>query len=385
MKRIAWALVLLFAAPHAWAASKITVGQLEDLLHSLQQSKKTDAEVADKLKDVELTEELTTKRTDNLVSALPGKLSIEQIYVLEARSAVLAPPAVDLPNSAAPDAAAQKTLLDKAVSYVNNLYVQQPHLTATKTTLRFQDNTEAVSSASSFRSGTSADEVRMNDNQATPFVHYINATEAPVEIQNGAEMVSRAKDSTRWGANAMIVLKGQGPVLSTVLREAQTAGKMNWLRWETVSGRTTAVFAYSVDQNTSRYAVKYCCFPDIDRYGETKDGLNWMSYMQASTNWKDFTATVPYHGEIFVDQRTGIVLRLITEAEFKASDLVHLENQRIDYGPVTVGGKPMVLPIKAVINTEVSANGDATAGRFVTRRTLFSVSYKDYQLAGAAH
>jgi hypothetical protein len=320
-----------------------------------------------------------------LVSALPGKLSIEQIYVLEARSAVLAPPAVDLPNSAAPDAAAQKTLLDKAVSYVNNLYVQQPHLTATKTTLRFQDNTEAVSSASSFRSGTSADEARMNDNQATPFVHYINATEAPVEMQNGAEMVSRAKDSTRWGANAMIVLKGQGPVLSTVLREAQAAGKMNWLRWETVSGRTTAVFAYSVDQNTSRYAVKYCCFPDIDDFGVMIFGDRELGNMQAATNWKDFTATVPYHGEIFVDQRTGIVLRLITEAEFKASDLVHLENQRIDYGPVTVGGKPMVLPIKAVINTEVSANGDATAGRFVTRRTLFSVSYKDYQLAGAAH
>jgi len=38
--------MLLTAAAPAWAAKKITVGQLEDLLRSLQQAKKTDAEVA---------------------------------------------------------------------------------------------------------------------------------------------------------------------------------------------------------------------------------------------------------------------------------------------------------------------------------------------------
>jgi hypothetical protein len=48
-----------------------------------------------------------------------------------------------------------------------------------------------------------------------------------------------------------------------------------------------------------------------------------------------------------------------------------------------VGGKSMVLPIKTVINTEVVPNGDSGQGKYLTRDTLFTIEYKDYQLAGA--
>ena len=61
---------------------------------------------------------------------------------------------------------------------------------------------------------------------------------------------------------------------------------------------------------------------------------------------------------------------------------MHQVDERIDYGPVTVGGKMMVLPIKTIINTEVVPNGDSgAAGRFSIRRTLFTSEYKDYQPA----
>ncbi|MGA2087140.1 MAG: hypothetical protein ABSG60_16650, partial [Terracidiphilus sp.] len=59
MKRFGWILALLLAASPSWAAKKITVQQLKDLLISLQQEKKTDADVAVQLRQVELTEELT--------------------------------------------------------------------------------------------------------------------------------------------------------------------------------------------------------------------------------------------------------------------------------------------------------------------------------------
>jgi hypothetical protein len=85
----------------------------------------------------------------------------------------------------------------------------------------------------------------------------------------------------------------------------------------------------------------------------------------------------------FVDPDTGIVVRMITQAELKPGDVVHLQDTRIDYGPVTVGGKSMVLPIKTVINTEVVPNGESQAGKYSTRSTLFTIEYKDYQLAGA--
>jgi hypothetical protein len=59
--------------------------------------------------------------------------------------------------------------------------------------------------------------------------------------------------------------------------------------------------------------------------------------------------------------------------------VVHQEDQRIDFAPMAVGGKTMVLPIKTVINTEVVPNGDSGAGKFSTRHTLFTAEYKGYK------
>src|ERR1035437_6474455 len=97
MKRFAWVLVVLMLASPAWAAKKLTVQRLRDLLISLHQDRKSDFEVAAELERVELTEELTRSTMNSLVTYIPGPHSTEQIYVLEARSAVLAPPAADLP------------------------------------------------------------------------------------------------------------------------------------------------------------------------------------------------------------------------------------------------------------------------------------------------
>lgn len=144
MKRLGWLIVLVLAAAPAWSAKKITVQELKDTLVSMQQDKKSDADVATALKQVELSEELTVATMNSLVAYVPGPLSTEQIYVLEARSANLAPPAADLPATPAPDTATQQAILAKAASYVTKTYQQLPSLTATKTTLRFQDNVDAV-------------------------------------------------------------------------------------------------------------------------------------------------------------------------------------------------------------------------------------------------
>ncbi|HME59407.1 MAG TPA: hypothetical protein VKF63_13770, partial [Terracidiphilus sp.] len=98
MKRFVWILAVLMLASPAWAANKsISVQQLKDMLDSLQQFKKTDAEVADRLNEIELNEELTGSTANSLISYLPGPLSGEQIEILKGQSAFLAPPATDLP------------------------------------------------------------------------------------------------------------------------------------------------------------------------------------------------------------------------------------------------------------------------------------------------
>ena len=379
MKRLGWILVLLVATSPAWAAKKMTVEQLQTLLQSLQGAKKTDADVADELKQVELTEELTGSTMDSLASYIPGTLSTQQLYLLEARSAVLAPPAADLPQTPAPDAAAQKALLDKALDYAARTYAQLPHLTATKETLRYQDDTQPPVAGSN--KDLSASWEDPNQGTVNKFIHFIAFTETPVESRNGAEIASRVKDKTPWGANGRIVLYGPGPVLGAIVQEAQAAGKLTWLRWETVNGQRTAVFSFAVDKKKSHYAVDYCCFPDTDRVG----GVNSViaNTTQIYSNWKDVKATAPYHGELFVDPDTGVVVRLVIKADFKPSDVVHQEDTRIDYSLVTVGGNPLILPVRTIVDTEVVPVGDDSSSKFSIRHTLFTTLYKNYQLADA--
>jgi hypothetical protein len=361
MKRVIWLVFVLILATPAWAVRSITVEQLKEMLTTDQQAKKSDADVANELKQVVLTEELTTPAMNSLAPLVPGSATLEQIYVLEAKSAVLPPPASDIPTAPAPDAAAQKALLGKATDYASKTYAQLPTVTATKTTIRFQDNVSATAVPGNYSSVT---DVKLAG--AAQSIHFIGTTPTPVTIHNGIEDNPLAKDKTGWGANGNIALLGQGPVLSTVLQEANAASKFAWLRWENVNGKTVAVFSFAVDKKMSHYAVNYCCFPEADRDGNIK-------------SWDNYKATIPYHGEIFIEPNTGIVVRLITEADFKNSDVVNQEDQRIDYLPVAVGGKTLVLPSKSIIDTEVFPNGDSSGGKSMIRHALFTAEYKDYK------
>jgi hypothetical protein len=394
MKKWGLVLVLALAATPAWCAKKVTVAELKDQLASMHKDNKSDADVANALKQLELSEQLTRDTMNSLIADVPGPLTTEQIYVLEARSALLSPPASELPTAAAPDAAAQKAMLDKTADYVSKNYGQLPALSATKTTIRFQDNVEAAAPSSGIHG--SASDVSTGTGFVNPyqFIHYINSTDAQVVNDHGAEKMPSAKDKTPWGANKMIALQEPDPSLTTVFQEAQEAGDVKWLRWETVNGKQAAVYAFDVPKKKAHFAVNVCCFPDVSQTGVAtfqsasagsargSGGGGAKGNFQTNTNWNDYKASVPYHGEFFVDPDSGIVVRLITVADLKPTEVVHQVDERIDYGPVTVGGKMMVLPIKTIINTEVVPNGDSgAAGRFSIRRTLFTSEYKDYQPA----
>lgn len=395
MKCLGLFVLLALAAMPAWCAKKITVAELKQTLSAMHQDKKGDADVANALKQVELSEELTRETMNSLVADVPGPLSTEQIYVLEARSATLPPPAADIPTAAAPDAAAQKAMLDKAADYVSKTYEQLPGLTATKTTIRFQDNVEAAAPSSGIHG--SATDVTTGSGFVSPyqFIHYINSTDSHVASDHGAEKMPSEKDKTPWGANKMIALQMPDPSLGTVFQEAQSAGTIKFARWETVNGKQTAVFSYDVPKKKGRFPVNVCCFPDVDQTGVANfqsaalggarggGGGGASGNFQTNTNWNDYKTTVPYHGEFFIDPSSGMVVRMITQAELKPSEVVHQVDERVDYGPVNAGGKTLVVPVRTIVNTEVVPNGDSgAAGRYSIRRTLFTSEYKNYQIGG---
>jgi hypothetical protein len=395
----------MLASP-AWAAKLITVQQLKELLGSLQQANKNDAEVAAALEQVELSEQLNPGAMNGLSGYIPGKDATEQLYVLQVRSAVLAPPAVDLPSIPAPDAAAQKAILEKATEYVSKSYAQLPHLIATKKTSRFQ-NLILQPTAAPAPSATGASPEALDPRLV---IHYYGLSESQIESENGAQRLAQGADKV-GDKSGQVSSLGQGPVLTSILQEAQAADSLKWLRWETVDGTRAAVFSFAVEKKKSHYAILDCCFtnsatanwsrsygvfgaaakvtPDransIQGYGGTSMQLPSETTPRDLTEWKIFKATEPYHGELIVDPATGVVLRMVTHTEFKPFDLVQREDERIDYGPVKVAGKTLILPVKSVVAIGSLLGINAGGGKYPTRSTLFNAEYTNYQAAGTGH
>jgi len=394
MIRFGWVLLACALAAPAWASGrKVTVAQLEDLLRTMKQDKKPDAEVAEALKQVELTEQLTRPAMNTMVQFVPGPYATEQLYVLEARTADLVPPAAYLPSTPAPDAAEQKALLARAETYVTGTYAKLPELTATRTTLRFQDNMQAVSSSSGIVGSASEAVTGSGLGQSNSYIRYINSTKSAIALAHGAEKRNAEKDETRWGANRMIALQSADPDLPTVFHEARQSGTLEWLRWELVNGKPAAVFSFTVPRKLSRLGVKVCCFPSINQTGVARfytpatagalggggtGGGGVSGNYQTNTEWHEFSATTPYHGELFLDPETGIVVRMITQAELKPTDVVHQVDTRVDYGPAKAGATALVVPLKTFVNTIVVPGGESGSGSYSTRTTLFTSEFTDY-------
>jgi hypothetical protein len=396
MKRLVSIALLLVAAVPAFSATakKITVAELKDMLATMHTQKKSDADVATALKQIQLTEQLDRATMNNFADEVPGTLSNEQIYVLEARSAMLPPAAAAIPTTAPLDAAAQQALLTKAGTYASGTWGQLPALTATKTTLRFQDNVEALADSSSMHGGSTDPNAGVFVNPYN-YIHYINSTDTEIGMDHGAERVP--EDKTQWGRNKMIQVMDPDPNMAAIFQEAKDNGNLKWERWELVNGKPAAVFSYDVPRKKAKMAVNVCCFPQIDQAGvatfasASAGSLNGGSgggargNLQTNTSWSPYKEkNVGYRGEFFIDPDTGIVVRMITIAEQKSSDMVHQLDTRIDYGPVTVGGKALVVPVRSVMITEVVPNGEAGAGGFSTRTTLFTSEYKNYAPAGGS-
>jgi len=388
MKRFELILLFIAVAPTLLSADprKMNVAQLQDVLTGLHNSKKSDEQVANELKQIELTEELTPAGMNSMVDLVNGPLSTEQMYVLEARSAMLAPPDTDLPKTAPPDAAAQQSLLAKAQDYAAKTYPQLPRLTVTRLAARFQDGVETIQTYTGANVHTSNDTDPLWQ-QIQRYVRLMNTHTDTVEIDNGIEKPG-GKDTTPWGRNGFVNSMLPFLPLNLLTSEAVSSGNPKFLRWETITGHQTAVFAFAVDKKKSHYAINYCCFPATSNVGNVlySGGLAHPvdnGNLSTVSDWKPFNSKSGYHGELFLDPDSGVVLRTIVEAEFKPSDFVHYENIRIDYAPMPIGRNHLYVPVRSFTIAEIVPNGDSFASNYAVRHQFVTQDYKDFQAAGA--
>jgi len=296
------------------AGRPVTVAQLEQVLAS--DRGESDAEVARRLSDVELTERLSEAKLAPWAASLSGKKKARQaLAALADVSAFLDPPRAEVPADAPPDADGQRRMISRAVDYLNNTIPKLPNFYATRTTVRYEETPKYV-------------EARIPVDYQP--LHAAASSKATVLYRNGKEVVDSrgAKGKKRKAADRYLLTYGVfGPLLGAVT-DAIASG-LTWNRWEQGADEPHAVFVYQIPSEKSRYQVGACCLPD-------------------GGGTSPFEETVGYHGEIAIDPTSGAILRLELVADLKSTTPLVRSDIMITYGPVEIGGKTYICPVKSV-------------------------------------
>jgi VWFA-related protein len=321
MRKLAILLLLVGIALPAFAAKGITVEQLEQVLAAAHG--KPDAKVAEQLSGLELTERLSAAKLSRWEAGLPGPQSRRSLVLLADVSAFLDPPAAEIPATAAPDFAAQRRMMALTVDYASKTIRQLPNFFATRDTVRFEDTPQG------FRADTSV----------IPYqpLHPVGRSTDTVLYRDGNEVVdSRAAKDKKPEALGLTTTGVFGPILGTVLVDA-AQGKLAWSHWEQGAAGPQAVFRFAVQREKSHYQVEFCCVPG--------DHGNYRVFQQFSG----------YHGEMAVDPVNGAILRLTLEADLKPADKIVRSDILVEYGPVEIGGKTYICPVKSVSISDAPA------------------------------
>ncbi len=311
----------------AFAAKRATVEQLEQVLSAIHS--KPDAEIARQLSDLQLTERLSTARLLQLEEDLPGSEARQALTALAGLSAFLGLPTAEIPATPAPDFAEQRRVMALTVKYVSQTLHQLPNFSATRITTRFQDQPEGYE-----KGGSSFVPAQQLASTGT--------ASATVFYRDGGEVVNASAEKGRKGepVHGLSTSGEFGPILATTLLDAAHS-KLAWGHWEKGEAGPVAVFDYAVPSEKSHYEVSYCCFV-VGNGADVSD-------------FRPFHEIAGYHGEIAVDPANGNVLRVTAQADLKPTDPLVRADIMVEYGPVELGGRSYICPVKSISISQAQA------------------------------
>lgn len=318
MRRLAVLLLMALLASSAFAAERVAVAQLEQLLASGRG--KPDKELTQQLGGLQLTERLNTARLAALQAGLPGSESRQALLALADASAFLDLPAAEILPLAAPDRAAQGRIFSLAAEFVAAALPKLPDFFASRTTTRFQDVKFSLVFNEPIAVRTQGFYL-LDTTTVTAFFRDGKELDQPPSGKRTASVETPGRGLNSWGVF--------GPLLVVVMTDLLKS-RIGWGHWEQGDAGPMAVFRYVVPEEKSNYTLKYCCFRAIDG------------------SMREFTTTVAYHGEIAVDPKSGAVLRVVLKADLKPGLPVMRADSMLEYSPVEIGGKSYICPLKSV-------------------------------------
>jgi hypothetical protein len=356
MRKLFILLAVVAIALPAFATHRVTVDEFHSWLAARKASNQSDVDIAKQISTLQLLERLSSSTLASLKSEFsPGPRTAQALDLLADCSAILDPPANELPSRPPPDAAGLKAMFHATVYFVGTTMRQMPDFLATRITQSYDDNDPHV--VKSMPDTTEDVNLIAPHNLMIP----VGTFTQQITYRDGKEVPSEGKDAKQKPSEAPqgFSTRGEfGPVLSMVLIDA-AKGKLAWSHWEKMESGVVAVFHYQVPQVASHYEVAYCCLSaGQDRasgatfteasIGQPAHFVQNDQFPGANQINDSYRGTPAYHGNIFINPATGAILRITIDAELNPSEPITREASAIDFGDVEIGTKKFICPIRSV-------------------------------------
>ncbi|HEY1578895.1 MAG TPA: VWA domain-containing protein [Terracidiphilus sp.] len=344
-----WVLIpflLAYVALPAWAAKRISVAQLEQTITADRAAHKSDIEIARKIISLELSERLTETALARLNSQFdPSSPAAVALLLLADRSAFLNPPAAQLPANPPPDIASQQHLLQAAQKFAIETLPSLPNLLATRTTFSFDDSPqETVKGGYRERLG----------------MHLVGTSKNEVSVRNDKGAQSISASGTTPATGGLLSWGEFGSALLIILGDS-AQGKTNWSHWEQTSSGLMAVFHYEVPKGASHFEVD-TSVQDLQSNG---DSMRWAGARardaaSISTSTRKIHTRPPYQGSLWIDPATGNITRLTIIAELKGNPTFDHGAILVEYGPVQIADKILIVPVRSLALSTAPSTVNAT-------------------------
>lgn len=297
----------------ASAQTTLTVAQLMAFIKSSIELKQPDRQVAAYLSKCKMSERLDDRTIEEMQGEGGlGQRTLEALKQLRDASESLpkaqpkppAPKPVPIPP---PSSAEQGRILDKVRDKALNYTKSLPDFICTQVTRRFFDPT-----------GRAADNAWQSADILTARLSYFEQKEEYKLILINNRLTDQNYNSI-GGASST----GEFGSMLREIFERRSEARFEWSRWATLRGRRTYVFSYHIAQSNSQYHISY----------ERKQDI-----------------VAAYHGEIFVERETHMVLRITADAEdIPPSFPVQATHTMLDYDYSKIGDSDFLLPLRAEV------------------------------------
>lgn len=324
-------------APHlSSAVHVITVTQLRTEVEVAKN--KNDNDAAEIIENLELAERLSSEQLSRLSSELAGPRAKDALIAIADASEFGELPSSEILDQPAPDIAEQREILSRASDYLKTIIPKLPDFYAKRMTTAYKVMWTPKETGDIHRPGA---------------LKLTGRTKATVLYRNGNEVVN-----TEGAAQEGLKLTIQGtfgPILATVMKD-NLRSPMLWHGWEKRPDGAVAVFRFQVSKKDSQYSVSL----PMAGLGATRVG---------------------YSGEIGIEPKSGTILRLVLQSDpaLAAHALEHADIM-VEYGPVVIGGKTYICPVREVSVSRARYQEIGIARRERAFILLNDVVFADYHV-----